>query len=48
MPSGRDSFRRNRVAPWVRVHFSIIGRIGLGGASFFHFLWALEVVMGGW
>ena len=29
MPSGRDSFRRNRVAPSVRVYFStLVERLG--------------------
>jgi hypothetical protein len=34
MPSGRDSFRRNRVAPLVRVHFSMFDGVRTQSASF--------------
>jgi hypothetical protein len=27
MPSGRDSFRRNRVAPSVQLHFNTLARV---------------------
>jgi hypothetical protein len=30
MPSGRDSFRRNRVAPFVLFYFTTLGSIGFG------------------
>ena len=33
MPSGRDSFRRNRIAPLVRVYFSMFDDVRIQPAS---------------
>ena len=38
MPSGRDSFRRNRVAPFVLLYFTTLMTAGVLAGRFLYFL----------